>query len=66
MVLFSSKAKAYGAREFVWLFIPALAKRKGGVSNTSSAISNNGRPNASLYAASTGAVWSVDGGVDAQ
>ncbi|MCF6323169.1 MAG: SDR family oxidoreductase [Gammaproteobacteria bacterium] len=36
--------------------IPALAKRKGSISNISSAITNNGLPNASLYAASKGAV----------
>lgn len=36
--------------------IPALAKRKGSISNISSAVSSNGLPNASLYAASKGAV----------
>ncbi len=36
--------------------IPALAKCKGSISNISSAVVNNGLPNASLYAASKGAV----------
>jgi len=36
--------------------VPALAKRKGSVSNISSAVTRNGLANASLYAASKGAV----------
>ena len=36
--------------------VPALAKRKGSISNISSAVTQNGLANASLYAASKGAV----------
>ena len=36
--------------------MPALQKRQGCVTNISSAITNNGLPNASLYAATKGAI----------
>jgi len=39
--------------------VPALAKRKGSVSNISSAVTQNGLANASLYAASKGALDSA-------
>ena len=38
------------------LLLPALEKRKGCITNISSAIVNNGLPNASLYAATKGAI----------
>ncbi len=40
------------------LMLPALEKRKGCITNISSAIVNNGLPNATLYAATKGAVES--------
>jgi len=45
-----------GALLLIQALVPALAKRKGSVSSISSAITNNGLPNASLYAATKGAV----------
>jgi len=39
--------------------VPALAKRKGSISNISSAVTQNGLANASLYAASKGALDSA-------
>jgi len=45
-----------GPLALIQALVPALAKNKGCVTNVSSAVTNNGLPNASLYAATKGAM----------
>ena len=45
-----------GPLALIQFLLPALAKKKGCVTNVSSAVTNNGLPNASLYAATKGAI----------
>lgn len=45
-----------GPFALIQLLLPALENKKGGVTNVSSAVTNNGLPNASLYAATKGAM----------
>jgi len=45
-----------GPLTLIQVLLPALEKRQGSITNVSSAIVNNGLPNASLYAATKGAV----------
>ncbi|ALP54218.1 hypothetical protein Tel_14315 [Candidatus Tenderia electrophaga] len=53
-VFFSTNIR--GPLMLIQFLVPALAQRSGAITNISSAVTNNGLPNASLYAATKGAM----------